>query len=90
MIIEWKNQGRAICSTPAEKLDLSCPRKLKNQKQTKEFFSKIARLALENSQSKIKVKDNFGTKPNNIILKLLKKNFSLVLCGKKIDKKCLM
>ena len=81
---------KVMCVTPAEKSDLSCPRKLKNQKQTKEFFSKIAHLARENVQNKIKVTDNFETKLNKIILKLLKKNFSLVLCGKKIDTNCLM
>ena len=68
-----------VAPTPAEKFDLSCPRKLKNQKQTKEFFSKIVRLTRENFQNKIKVTDNCETKLNNIILKLFKKNFSLVL-----------
>ena len=42
-------------------------------------------MARENFQNKIKVTDNFETKLNKIILKLLEKNFSLVVYGKKID-----
>ena len=74
-----------LTPTPAEKLDLSCPRKLKNKKETKEFFLKIVHLAHQNFQNKIIVTDNFETTLNKVILKLLKKNFSLVLYGKKID-----
>ena len=52
---------------------------------TKKIFLKIARLVRENYHNKIRVTDNFETKLNKIILKVFKKNFSLVLYGKKID-----